>query len=67
MEYEKFTDAQVKYGVDNCGADWNEQAVKKAETYLKVAAFSRDGLVAQLEYDGFTHEQALHGAKANGY
>ncbi len=30
-------------------------------------AFSRDGLIEQLEYEGFTAEQAAYGAQANGY
>ena len=52
---------------DHCGADWNEQAAKSAKNYLDFTAFSRDELIAQLEYEGFTHEQAVYGAEANGY
>jgi len=52
--------------VDNCGADWKEQAVKKAEQYLSVMSFSRDGLIGQLEFEGFTHEQAVYGVEQNG-
>ena len=29
--------------------------VKAAESYLSFSSFSRDGLIEQLEYDGFTH------------
>jgi hypothetical protein len=29
-------------------------------------AFSRSGLIAQLEYEGFTPAQALHGVQAVG-
>jgi hypothetical protein len=43
-----------------------KQAVKAAKQYLRLQAFSRSGLVGQLEYDGFTHSQALHGALAAG-
>lgn len=58
---------QAAYGADNCGADWNEQAVKKGASYLKLTSFSRDGLIRQLEHDGFTREQAEYGATKNGY
>jgi hypothetical protein len=66
LEYEKFTLEQAQYGVNNCGANWNEQAAKKAESYLKYSAFSRQGLIEQLEYEGFTHEQAVYGVSAVG-
>lgn len=62
LEFEGFTKAEATYGVDNCGADWNEQAVKKAEEYLEYSAFSYSGLVEQLEFEGFTSSQAEYGA-----
>lgn len=67
LEYEGYSYEDAVYGVDNCGADWNEQAVKKAKSYLDIMSFSRDGLISQLEYDGFTHDQAVYGAEQNGY
>ena len=67
LEYEKYTSEQAKYGADNCGANWNEQAVKSANSYLDFSSFSKDQLIQQLEYEGFTHEQAVHGAAENGY
>ncbi len=47
--------------------DWNEQAEKAAQNYLDSMAFSKDGLIEQLESeygDKFTHEQAVHGVEA---
>lgn len=67
LEYEKFTHQEAIYGVDNCGANWNEQAALKAKSYLDYSAFSRDGLINQLEYEGFTSEQAEYGVKSVGY
>lgn len=67
LEYEKFSTADATYAVDNCGADWFEQAAKKAKSYLGFTSFSRDGLIEQLEYEGFTHEQAVYGVEQNGY
>lgn len=66
LEYEKFSHEDAVYGVDNCGADWNEQAKKKAAEYLRYDSFSRDGLIDQLEYEGFTYEQAVYGVTQNG-
>ena len=43
----------------------NEQAVKKAKSYLSYTSFSYQGLVEQLEYEGFTHTQAVYGADQN--
>ena len=66
LEFEKYSHEDAVYAVDNCGADWNEQAVKKAESYLKYSSFSRDGLIDQLEFEGFTYEQAVYGVSQNG-
>lgn len=66
LEYEQFPHEDAVWAVDNCGADWNEQAVKKAQSYLKYSNFSHGGLVEQLEYEGFTHEQAEYGVSQNG-
>lgn len=41
-------------------------AVKKAKSYLRSSSFSRSGLIEQLEYEGFTSEQAAHGANSVG-
>ena len=70
----KFTSEQAEYGVkkleDNGEVDWNEQAVKAAEDYLKYQSFSRDGLIEQLSSDAgskFTREQAEYGVSQVGY
>lgn len=38
-----------------------ENALKKAKSYLDFSAFSRDGLVSQLEYEKFSHADAVFG------
>ena len=43
-----------------------KNAVKKAKTYLNYSAFSRDGLVGQLEYEKFTNTDAVYGADNSG-
>ena len=67
LEYEGFSSSEIQYALDNCGADWNQQAVISAKQYLDVMSFSRQGLIDQLEYEGFTHEQAVYGVEQCGY
>lgn len=67
LEYEGFSHDDAVFAVENCGADWNEQAAKKAQSYLDFMSFSRSGLIEQLVYEGFTQEQAEYGATAVGY
>ncbi|MCX6789176.1 MAG: Ltp family lipoprotein [Candidatus Gribaldobacteria bacterium] len=43
-----------------------KNAVKKAISYLGYSAFSHDGLVAQLEYEQFSHADAVYGADNSG-
>ena len=63
---EGFSKADATYAVDHVEVDWNEQAVKSAREYLDGQHFSRAGLIHQLEFEGFTHAQAIHGVKAAG-
>lgn len=67
LEFEGFTNEEAIYGVDQCNANWNEQAARKAKGYLDIMGFSRQGLINQLEFDGFTSQQAEYGASAVGY
>ena len=61
LKFEGYSASEAAYAVDNCGADWDEQAVKKAKSYLKSSSFSRSGLKDQLEFEGFTSAQAEYG------
>lgn len=38
-----------------------ENALAKAEEYLSIMAFSHKGLIEQLEYEGFSNEEAIYG------
>ena len=38
----------------------------KAADYLEYTSFSREGLIDQLMYDGFTREQAEYGVSTTG-
>lgn len=39
-----------------------KNALKKAKQYLAVSAFSHDGLIKQLEFEGYTTEEATYAA-----
>lgn len=67
LEYEGYTYAEAVYAVDNCGADWYEQAALMAAEYLDTMSFSRTGLIDQLEYEGFSYDQAVYGVEQAGY
>lgn len=67
LEYEGYSNSEAVYGADNCGANWKDQAVKSAETYMKYMSFSKTGLIEQLKFEGFTEEEAEYGAKGVGY
>lgn len=48
--------------IDSLNVNWNNQAKKAADGYLKIAKFSKDELISQLQFDGFTLEEAQFGA-----
>lgn len=39
-----------------------QNALSSAKSYLRVSAFSHDGLIGQLKYEGYTDEEAAYGA-----
>lgn len=70
LEFEGFTTEDATFAVEyleSTGAvDWNAEAVEKAESYMDLTAFSRSGLIEQLEFEGFTTEQANYAADQVG-
>ena len=54
------------FAVDSLDVDYNEQAAKSAESYLDNMSFSRSGLIEQLEFEGYTTEQATYGVDQTG-
>lgn len=55
------TKITVTYSLGKAPTKAQENAVKKAKSYLDIMAFSRKGLIKQLEFEGFTHEEAVYG------
>ena len=64
LVYMGYADEDAKYGVDNCGADWNEQAAKRAKALASTGITNYDNLVEKLESEGFTRDQAEIGARS---
>lgn len=44
------------------GTASQRNAISKAKSYLRFSAFSYEGLIGQLEFEGFSHEDAIFGA-----
>ena len=63
LEFEGYSTEEATYAVNNCGANWKEQAVRVAKNYLNTMSFSKQGLINQLEFEGFTSEEASYGAE----
>ena len=66
--YEGFSEADAKYGVDNSGADWYEEAALYADAIASSTFFlTKNTLRLQLEYAGFTEDEIEYGLSAVGY
>ena len=59
---DKFTPDEALYGANNCGANWDEQAVRCAEKYAEKVGYDFDKLVFQIEWFNYTHDQAVQAA-----
>lgn len=47
-------------------SEGDRQAVEQAKLYLEISAFSYNGLIDQLEFEGYTYSQAAYAAEACG-
>lgn len=64
LRNEGFTEEKAIYGAEHCGADWNNQAVLQAKSYLNTSAYSKEGLIHQLfSQHGFTKAEATYGVE----
>lgn len=66
----EFSEEDILYALENCGADWNEQAALFAKDYMETdwdVEKTYSALVEYLEDVGFTPEQAVYGANNCGY
>jgi colicin import membrane protein len=68
LEYEGYTKQEAVYGVNQAGLSaetaGQENARESAEDYLDSSAFSRKGLIDQLEYEGYSTKDATYAVDA---
>ncbi len=63
----EFSSKVVAYAIDNCGADWNKQAIEQAKFYVSNMSYSYIDLIEVLEVaEKFTREQAIFAANNCG-
>lgn len=55
------SDTSSSSSIDDSATMGEKNALKKAYDYLEYSAFSRSGLIDQLEFEGFTTEEATYG------
>ena len=64
--HDGFSKSDALYGVNNCRANWYDEAKRSARTYLKIIDSDKEELIKQVEFEGFTHDEAIYGANQNG-
>lgn len=63
LRYDKMTDPSPEsYEQSELITQGKQQALRAALQYLRAMPFSHQGLVKQLEYEGYTYEEAVYGA-----
>lgn len=63
---EGYTKDEAVYGASYCGADWDAQAVRRAEKYLtEDPEMTADELEKKLEAAGFSEEEVQYGLEEN--
>ncbi len=55
-----FTESEATYGVDNCGADWNQEALQQARSYMSSLSIPKSDLKKYLLNDNFTDSEAQY-------
>ena len=55
-----FSEEEAIYGAENCGADWYDQALRMAMSYLNVQEFTYEQLALQLMIEGFTEDEIIY-------
>lgn len=64
MEHDGYETGRAQRAIQQIGPDWNEQAAKAAESYLRVEDYSKEELQDLLKKAGFTEDEAAAGAEA---
>ena len=66
--YEGFSEEDSQFAIDHLIVDWDEMCYETAVSYItNVGGFSKQSLIHQLEFEGFTKKQAKKAVKRLGY
>ncbi len=65
LYYSGYNKQQVEYSLNNVNLDWKDQAKKNA-LKIGVSNHNKETMVTALLKEGFTEEEAIYGAEANG-
>ena len=66
--FEGFSEEDSQFAIDHLIVDWDEMCYEKAVSYItNVGGFSKQSLIHQLEFEGFTKKQAKKAVKKLGY
>ena len=65
LEQLGYSDKEIDYALENCGADWFQEAVEAAENayQLDPSFYNEENLTSLLMTVGFTYEEAVYGAR----
>lgn len=63
LKYEKFENSAIDYAMKNVNVNYDEQCLRKAESYQKSSSMSKERLKEQLDYEGFTSSQIDYAMK----
>ena len=66
LEMEGYDTATATEAVDSLGMNWAEEAAGAAQNYVRLGNFNHDTLIAQLQYVGFTPDEAAYAAASVG-
>ena len=66
--YEGFSEEDSQFAIDHLIVDWDEMCYETAVSYItNIGGFSKQSLIHQLEFEGFTKKQAKKAVKRLGY
>ena len=60
-----YSDKEIEYAIEKCGANWKQEAVEAARNAYNIDPefySDKDNLIALLQTAGFTYEEAVYGA-----
>lgn len=66
LKFDKYSNEDATFAVNNIKVNYKEQAAKAAQHYLDTMSFSKSALIDQLKFDGYTVDEATYGVSKVG-